>query len=122
MCLGLNLNLPLSQIHSFLLPFPFPLSPHHQRLVDKKELFLSEQVILQYLGYVKTHLGHIEGGKHTGKPKEKKLFYHVSTTGREITEQGLIYAFHMHTRTGTAQVTDFGELCPGEATSDTLLG
>ncbi|KAL5460428.1 hypothetical protein EMCRGX_G033875 [Ephydatia muelleri] len=48
-----------------------------KRLVEKKELFLSEQVILQYQGYVKTHLGLIEGGKHTGKPKERKLFYHV---------------------------------------------
>ena len=48
-----------------------------KRLVEKKDLFLSEQVILQYQGYVKTHLGLIEGGKHTGKPKERKLFYHV---------------------------------------------
>ncbi|XP_062516579.1 uncharacterized protein LOC134191942 isoform X2 [Corticium candelabrum] len=43
----------------------------------KREQFMTEKVILQYLGYVKTHMKLIEGEKHKGTPREQKLFYHV---------------------------------------------
>ena len=39
---------------------------------------MSEKVILQYLGYVQTHMNIIESGKHSGTPREGKIFYHVS--------------------------------------------
>jgi hypothetical protein len=48
-----------------------------QKLQANRERFMTEKVILQYLGYVKTHMKLIEGGKHTGTPREPKLFYHV---------------------------------------------
>ena len=48
-----------------------------QELQANRECFMTEKVILQYLGYVKTHMKLIEGGKHTGTPREPKLFYHV---------------------------------------------
>ena len=38
---------------------------------------MSEKVILQYIGFVKTHKKLIEGGKHSGTPRERKLFYQV---------------------------------------------
>ena len=41
---------------------------------------MTEKVILQYLGYVKTHMKLIEGEKHKGTPREQKLFYHVRVT------------------------------------------
>lgn len=49
-----------------------------QRLVENKELFLSEKVLLQYAGYVKTHMKIIESKKHSGTPRERKIFYSVS--------------------------------------------
>jgi hypothetical protein len=48
-----------------------------KKLQANRERFMTEKVILQYLGYVKTHMKLIEGGKHTGTPREPKLFYHV---------------------------------------------
>lgn len=40
---------------------------------------MSEKVILQYIGYVQTHMGMIMSGKYAGTPREGKVFYHVST-------------------------------------------
>ena len=51
---------------------------HIQALTAHRELFMSEQVILQYIGFVKTHMKIIAKGKHAGKPREGKIFYHVS--------------------------------------------
>jgi len=39
---------------------------------------MTEHVILQYIGYVMTHIKIIESGKHSNTPREGKLFYHVS--------------------------------------------
>ena len=39
--------------------------------------FMSEKVILQYIGFVKTHKKLIDSRKHTGTPRERKLFYQV---------------------------------------------
>lgn len=44
-----------------------------------KEKFMSEKVILQYQGFVQTHMSIIERGKHDGAPREGKIFYHVSS-------------------------------------------
>lgn len=52
-------------------------SSYWQQLKDHKQLFMSEKVILQYIGFVKTHKKLIEGGKHSGTPRERKLFYQV---------------------------------------------
>ena len=38
---------------------------------------MSEKVILQYIGFIKTHMKLIHSGKHTGTPRERKLFYQV---------------------------------------------
>ena len=38
---------------------------------------MSEKVILQYIGFIKTHMKLINSGKHTGTPRERKLFYQV---------------------------------------------
>lgn len=48
-----------------------------QKLTEQKQLFLSEKVILQYAGYVKTHLKIIKNKKHSGTPRERKIFYNV---------------------------------------------
>ena len=39
---------------------------------------MSEQVVLQYVGFVQTHMNIIKKGKHSGKPREGKIFYNVS--------------------------------------------
>ena len=39
---------------------------------------MSEKVIIQYQGFVQTHMSIIESGKHAGTPREGKIFYHVS--------------------------------------------
>jgi len=41
---------------------------------------MTEHVILQYIGFVMTHMKIIESGKHANTPREGKLFYHVSIT------------------------------------------
>lgn len=49
-----------------------------QVLTAQRDLFMSEQVILQYIGFVRTHMNIIKKGKHAGKPREGKILYHVS--------------------------------------------
>lgn len=49
-----------------------------QQLTEHKLLFLSEKVILQYSGYIKTHMKIIKSEKHSGTPRERKIFYNVS--------------------------------------------
>ena len=49
-----------------------------KQLTANKELFLSEKVILQYCGYIKTHMKIIQSKKHFGAPRERKIFYNVS--------------------------------------------
>ena len=51
---------------------------HMQALTAHRELFMTEQVILQYIGFVNTHMNIIRKRTHAGKPKEGKIFYHVS--------------------------------------------
>ena len=48
-----------------------------KELAQKKELFMSEKVILQYAGYIKTHMKIIKSKKHSGTPRERKIFYSV---------------------------------------------
>ena len=48
------------------------------RLAQHKHLFLAEKVILQYSGYIKTHMKIIKSKKHSGTPRERKIFYNVS--------------------------------------------
>lgn len=48
-----------------------------QRLAENKKLFLSEKVVLQYSGYIKTHMKIIRSKKHSGTPRERKIFYNV---------------------------------------------
>ncbi len=47
-------------------------------LTSQREKFMSEKVILQYLGFVGTHMAVIESGKHAGTPRERKVFYQVT--------------------------------------------
>ena len=49
-----------------------------KQLTTQCNLFMSEKVVLQYIGFVKTHMKLIERGKHKGTPRERKLFYQVS--------------------------------------------
>ena len=49
-----------------------------KRLTQHKQLFLSEKVLLQYSGYIKTHMKIIKSKKHSGTPRERKIFYNVS--------------------------------------------
>lgn len=49
-----------------------------RRLAKHKQLFLSEKVLLQYSGYIKTHMKIIKSKKHCGTPRERKIFYNVS--------------------------------------------
>lgn len=46
-------------------------------LVAERERFVSEKVVLQYIGYIKTHLHRLQSGKHSGSARERKIFYHV---------------------------------------------
>ena len=46
-------------------------------MLPHKHSFMSEKVILQYIGFVKTHKKLIDSRKHTGTPRERKLFYQV---------------------------------------------
>lgn len=48
-----------------------------RKLTEQKQLFLSEKVIIQYAGYVKTHMKIIKSKKHSGTPRERKIFYNV---------------------------------------------
>ncbi len=48
-------------------------------LIAQKEKFMSEKVVLQYLGFVQAHMSVIESGKHAGTPRERKVFYQVHT-------------------------------------------
>ncbi len=52
-------------------------SPHWNLLIPHKHSFMSEKVILQYIGFVKTHKKLIDSKKHTGTARERKLFYQV---------------------------------------------
>ena len=52
-------------------------SDYWQQLITHKTSFMSEKVVLQYLGFVKTHMKMIEGRKHEGTPREHKFFYQV---------------------------------------------
>lgn len=47
-----------------------------RELVKHKDQFLSEEVIYQYKGYIKTHMKLLR--KHAGTPRERKIFYNVS--------------------------------------------
>lgn len=38
---------------------------------------MSEKVILQYIGFIKTHKKLIDSKKHMGKPRDRKLFYQI---------------------------------------------
>lgn len=38
---------------------------------------MSEKVILQYIGFIKTHMKLFASGKHSGTPRERKLLYQV---------------------------------------------
>ena len=38
---------------------------------------MSEKVVLQYIGFIKTHMKLIESRKHIGTPRERKLFYQI---------------------------------------------
>lgn len=55
----------------------FYISPEWEELVAERQSFLSEKVILQYVGYVKTHMSRIKSGKYRDTPREKKIFYSV---------------------------------------------
>ena len=52
-----------------------------QALTASREFFMSEQVILQYIGFIETHMSIIRKGKHSGKPREGKVFYQVRNEG-----------------------------------------
>ncbi len=52
-------------------------SPLWDELIPLKESFMSEKVILQYIGFVKTHRKLIDSQKHIDTPRERKLFYQV---------------------------------------------
>ena len=45
---------------------------------------MSEQVILQYIGFIETHMNIIRKGKHSGKPREGKVFYQVRSHGWKV--------------------------------------
>ena len=49
----------------------------HELVVHRKK-FMCEKVILQYIGFVKTHMKMVEKGKHAGTAREGKFFYQVS--------------------------------------------
>ena len=38
---------------------------------------MSEKVVMQYIGFIKTHMELIESRKHISTPRERKLFYQV---------------------------------------------
>lgn len=46
-------------------------------LNEHKDKFLSEEVILQYIGFIKTHMKLIRTKKHSGTPRERKILYNV---------------------------------------------
>ena len=46
-------------------------------LIENKERFLSEKVVLQYIGYIKTHMQRAKS--HAGTPRERKILYSVRT-------------------------------------------
>ena len=46
-------------------------------LVAHRHLFMSEKVVLQYIGYIKTHMQRLSSGKHSGTARERKIFYSV---------------------------------------------
>jgi hypothetical protein len=52
-------------------------SAYWNELLKYSESFMSEKVVLQYIGFVKTHMKLIYGKKHIGTPRERKLFYQV---------------------------------------------
>ncbi len=46
-----------------------------KELTQHRDRFMSEEVICQYRGYIKTHMKLQQ--KHAGTPREKKIFYSV---------------------------------------------
>lgn len=48
-----------------------------QALQDNKEIFVTERAIQQYFGLIKNNLVMYESRKHSGKVRERKLFYQV---------------------------------------------
>lgn len=52
-------------------------SDYWKMLLQHKDSFMSEKVILQYVGFVKTHKKLIDSRKHLATPRERKLFYQV---------------------------------------------
>lgn len=52
-------------------------SHYWQQLVPHKRSFMSEKVILQYIGFIKTHKKLIDSKKHIDKPRDRKLFYQI---------------------------------------------
>lgn len=57
-------------------PLPFILL---QALCSESQLFVTEHVILQYLGLISNNMHNIESNKYKNEPKERKLFYQVGT-------------------------------------------
>ena len=55
-----------------------------KELTQHRDKFMSEEVIYQYLGYIKTHTKLLP--KHAGLPRERKLFYSVSTLGVQLSK------------------------------------
>ena len=49
--------------------------------MEGRTRFLSEKVILQYLGYIQTHMAIVEKGKLRGQPQEAKKLYSVRGEG-----------------------------------------
>ncbi|ELT94613.1 hypothetical protein CAPTEDRAFT_207458 [Capitella teleta] len=50
-------------------------SPLWKVLQDNKSVFVTEKAIVQYLGLIKNNMALIENKKHSGKPRERKIFY-----------------------------------------------
>ena len=57
---------------------------------------MTEHVILQYIGFVMTHMKIIESGKHASTPREGKLFYHVSVHSYTCTQYVVIFGKVFH--------------------------
>lgn len=50
-----------------------------KELSSQRRRFMTEQVVLQYIGFVQTHMNMIKKGTHKGTPRERKFFYQVTT-------------------------------------------
>lgn len=61
-------------------------------LITLKERFMCEKVILQYIGFVKTHMRMVEKGNHAGTAREGKFLYQVHNYGSFV---GCIFLFYV---------------------------